>query len=135
MQDAVNSFSNLVLQAVLPVLVSVAAGFAAVLIKQAAAYFKANVDAKTQAQLEWLAGVVVQAAEQSDLSGQLVNYGNDKKAWAIAQLQALLAQYKLPALDLNALSALVEAEVWKQFNQYKTDSELAGLKALRNKGN
>jgi hypothetical protein len=127
MQDAINSFSNIVLQAVLPVLAATIAGFAVVLLKKGIAYAQANIDKKTQSQIEWLVGIVVQAAEQSELSGQLAAYGNDKKAWAIVQLQTLMSQYNLPAIDLEALSVLIEREVFTQFTQFAADKDEVAL--------
>jgi Bacteriophage holin of superfamily 6 (Holin_LLH) len=63
-----------------------------------------------------LAGKFVLAAEQSGLTGVISQAGEEKKQWAMEQLDAAL-QAKGIRLDLPLLSAMIEAEVFKAFRQ------------------
>lgn len=110
-------FLNLLLQSAVTALAPVLVAFAINLLRQAAAKVRASVSADQWLLLQAMAATVVQAAEQSGLAGHIESEGRAKKAWALAELQRLAAERGLAGLDVTTLANLIEAEVFRQFNQ------------------
>jgi len=110
--DVLSVFLTELLKAVLPLAAAALAawlfGLAAVAWKK---FHEEHYDlAET---IEQVAAMVVKAAEQSQLSGLI----QDKKEFAIAEVERILRdQYKLK-IDLATIDTLVEAAVWQEFNK------------------
>lgn len=107
-----------VLETLIQVLLPLVLGYAVVAIRQWVSAGKAKL---SREQLEFasiMAREIVQAAEQSGLSGAIAAAGQEKKEWAITQLDGLLNAQGID-LDLEALSALIESAVYEAFTQFK----------------
>ncbi len=76
---------------------------------------KSSVDADKLNFAVELSRQLVMAAEQNGLKDGLEKYGEEKKAYVIARLEAELAKHGI-YLDLNFLSDLVEAQVYEAIN-------------------
>lgn len=110
----VQLFLSLVVQAVIPVLVSALIGVVTVLASGAVVWVKANV---SQAQLKQAKSVVdflVSAAEQSGLTGALEADGSAKKQWVIEQVTQHLKDLGLNKLaeDVTLIENLIESSVY-----------------------
>lgn len=116
-ETAVSAFTNQVLQIVVPLIAAFLAGLIGHLVRRAIAYIKANIDASVLQQMEWLANIVVGAAEQSGLAGEIQDNAKAKKAWALNELARLFKERGLPEVDFATLSTLIEKAVLDNFNR------------------
>ena len=110
-------FLNILLTTMVTVATPIVVGFVIELIRQSLARVKASVSNQQWGMLWSLASTVVMAAEQSGLSGQIINSGKAKKEWAIKELERIAAERGLAGLDVQTLSAIIETEVFRQFKQ------------------
>mgnify|MGYP000877111577 CR=1 FL=1 len=62
-------------------------------------------------QVEWVAKMVVQAAEQAGIAGLI----EDKKVWAVEQAEKMLLAQGLK-VDLDVIATAIEAAVWSEIN-------------------
>jgi hypothetical protein len=84
-------------------------------LRQKNAEFRSRLSAQQQQWIDTGVSIAVRAAEQMGLSGQLAGGGQGKKAFAIKTAQEYLDRLGVK-VDVNAITALIEAEVRKQFS-------------------
>ena len=108
--EFVQPILEMLLQALLPVVIGFVAAWEKAMISKA----KAELEASQFAFLIDLADVLVVAAEQSGLTGELKNVGAEKKAYVLAALEAAAAAKGIK-IDAEALSAIIEAAVVAAF--------------------
>jgi len=106
--EVFSKFAETVLVAVLPVL----AGFLVVWVKAKIEEAKAKIAAYKPGLLEtieWVAGIAVSAAEQSEIAG----YIEDKRKYAFDLIENYLVSQGLE-IDIDLIYAAIEAEVSKK---------------------
>lgn len=103
-----SSLAQSVLMAILPVAAVALVRWLIALIQTE----KSKLDQNTLTTLHWLTSIAVQAAEQSKASGYISN----KKQYALSFCQNWLEQRKIN-IDLQTLSAAIEASVMDEFNK------------------
>lgn len=116
---------QMALETVIVVFLPVLLAYAVAWVNQQTRLLKAG---ETKATYEYTVGVVrdlVQAAEQIGLKQELLTIGADKKAWVMAQAEASLAQKGIH-MDVSALSAVVEAQVYQAFTQLEAYADTFG---------
>jgi hypothetical protein len=103
-----------VIQVLLPVLL----GFLVVWLKKQTDLVKSKIPGEQLAFASELARQLVQAAEQTGLTGAISAEGSAKKEWVISQMEVELAK-KGVKLDLHIISSLIENAVYEAFTQFK----------------
>lgn len=104
-------FINILLQAVIPVLVTALLGVLVIAARKGVTLLQERVGESQWAQVVALVDFVVKAAEQAGLKGALEDEGRIKKAWAINELKRLLEERGLGNIDVDTLSTLIEAAI------------------------
>lgn len=110
-------FLNLALQAAAAALAPLVIGFVLALIRESVSRVRASLSAAQWAAATAVVSTIVAAAEQSGLAGYISAQGAAKKAWAIDQIKRIIAERGLPPIDIDTLSAMIEAEVLRQFGE------------------
>lgn len=105
-----SSLAQSVLMAILPVAAVALVRWLIALIQAE----KSKLDQNTLTTLRWLTSIAVQAAEQAKAS----DYISDKKQYALSFCQNWLEKHKIN-IDLQTLSAAIEAAVMEEFNKKK----------------
>lgn len=120
---------ELFLETLIPVVVPVIAGFIAYLLKSLFDQFKLYLAQKgLTAQYEFAMALIqefIRAAEQNGLTGELEAVGARKKQWVMDMVQIELAKNGIH-LDVETLSALVEAAVYDAFQEQEWSLKLDG---------
>lgn len=70
--------------------------------------------------LEQIAPIAVRAAEQAHLGGLI----QDKKTYALEYVEKWLAAQGM-TIDLDLISAAIEAAVWEEFNKKRIEPQVA----------
>lgn len=105
------SFIMELAQYAIAILVPVLAGLAVQLALQAVAWVKTRLSSDQLAAVNLVVEMVVKAAEQSGLSGQIQNEAAVKKDYALSELQRILNERGLTGIDVQTLAVLIEAKV------------------------
>ena len=108
------------LETVLSIMLPIVLGFVAVWLKGLLAKVKAEMSESQLAFITALAGQLVIAAEQSGLTGVIINVGEEKKAMVMAALQAAADERGI-RINVELLSAIVEAAVVDAFGLSKSE--------------
>lgn len=111
---------NAVLKTLIDVLLPVILGAFVVMIKEAIPLIRSHIEKKKLDIAIDLARQLVQAAEQNGLAGKIKDEAKEKHDWVIARLEAGLKKRGID-IDLDEHMALIEAQVWDAFNQYRDD--------------
>lgn len=98
-----------VIQNVVPLLVTAIVGYVSLRIT---ALLK-KLDPRTLIILDWIVLKVVQAAEQSALIGAIENTAKAKKEWAVLEVKKFLDSIGLKYIDVDTISAAIEAAILK----------------------
>lgn len=109
-----------VLMAVLPVLAAALVNWAL----KAARTETGKWNQQTLTTLFWLAGMAVRAAEQAEIAG----YITDKKKFAIEYVETWFSTHGIP-IDVDTLSAAIEAAVMEEFGKAKLEQQAKELPA------
>lgn len=118
MDDVLSSFLTQLLLGLISVFVPVFTAWLGVKIKAAVADIKRRNGEDFEWALDSAVSVAVLAAEQAHLAG----YIQDKKTYALGVVEKMLAERGVK-IDLDVISAAIEAEVMKAFNKKKLASE------------
>jgi len=117
-----------ILQNILVAVISATApaliGMVAVWIKLKRDEFMNTLDERYAWAIPEAARIAVLAAEQSGLAGLILNEAEVKKRYAIEVAEGYLQQYHID-VDLDVISALIEAAVIEQFGEAFKDRGLA----------
>lgn len=115
----IQTLLEMIITALLPVVL----GYIVVWIKEKTNEIKAKVSSENLAFAEDVVRRLVLAAEQSGLLDDAMKLGKEKKKFVISLAEAELFRKGIN-IDLDVLDALIEAEVFEAFSQFKTDPEL-----------
>lgn len=113
-------FLNALLRAAVAALAPIAVNFVIALVRDLAARVRASISAEHWLAMRAIVATVVAAAEQSGLAGHIAAEGRAKREWALREIKRIIAERNLPPIDVDTLIAMIEAEVWQQFNAGKS---------------
>lgn len=116
--DELNKFINLLLQAAVTALAPIVVAYVIATLRSLRDRARAELSTEQWAIVEAVVATVVSAAEQSGLANHISAEGRAKKEWAIAEAARILSRYGL-SVNLDTISALIEAEVYRQLNAHK----------------
>lgn len=109
---------QLLLQTMITVFVPVIAAFAVSWLRTKSAEIKSQIPVNQMALAEQLIAQFVKAAEQSGLKNELMAAGSAKKAMVLQLAETELTKKGIN-LDLEVLSAMIEAAVYEEFTKSK----------------
>ena len=121
----INAFLQPLLITLIQVLVPILASLAIAWLKKQFDLTKAKIPGEQLAFAEILIRQFVMAAEQSGLTGALINEGKVKKAWVRDRVQQELSARGIK-LNVNLISDMIEAIVLAEFNRAKLDKPVDG---------
>jgi len=114
--EALSPVFQAFLTSILEILLPIALGYAVILINAKIKQAKAALTSEQLSVASHIIRTMVLAAEQSGLSGKIVNEGAAKKQMVISMAEAELKKVGI-VLDLDVLSAMIEASVHESFKR------------------
>ena len=113
------TFLNLVLQALAPILATIVAGAIVAAVRGFLRNLNAELGASRYQLLTDIVRTAVLYAEQSGLTGAIENAGEEKKREAMNYVVRNLDQYGLSHINADEISRLIEAAVADTFGREK----------------
>jgi hypothetical protein len=111
MEQASQLFLMELLAAIIQLAVPVIAAFVIGLVWQGIQYVREKLGSERTRTLEAIIAIVVKAAEQTGLTGEIAAAGKTKKAWAIQEAQRLLNERGYGAVSMATLSTMIESAI------------------------
>jgi hypothetical protein len=111
MEQVSQLFLMELLTVVIQLVVPVIAAFVVGLLWQGIQYVREKLGSERARTLEAIVNIVVKAAEQTGLTGELLATGKSKKAWAIKEAQRLLNERGYTNVSVATLSTAIESAI------------------------
>ena len=111
---------QLLLETMITVFVPLIAAFGIQFFRAKIAQVRGQIPADQLALADQVITQFVKAAEQTGLTDELMREGSAKKAMVLQLAETELGRHGIN-LDLDTLSAMIEAAVYQEFNKGKTD--------------
>lgn len=108
---------QVILETVLAIALPILIGYAVMWLRAKQKEIMAGLTTEQRYMLENAVDMAVRAAKQSGLAGYIKNEGRIKKRFAIDAAERYLRSMGLGGLDLDVLSDMIEAEVYRQFRK------------------
>lgn len=112
------NFLTAVAMQVLAILLPVAIGYAVLLINSALKYLKARIGEQKYQEVYDFIRLLVLAAEQTGLKGDVLATGAEKKKWVLDRIQSYVDEKGYP-INVADLSSMIEAAVMEEINRHK----------------
>ena len=113
-----NELLNTLLVTLLPILATALVGFLVRWINAQTAKIQVQIGDQNWKMITQFIDLAVLAAEQSGLSGAILNEGKSKKDFALKLVQNFLNEKGLQGIDVNRIDAAIEAAVFSSINLY-----------------